>query len=378
MDQKTLETMRRQEALQSALQAIWEGQIKNPKSGFAGVAFEGNGLSLYWKGSLTRDMANAVARARRTGSVVVKPARFSAEELKTESEKIDKKVKQYGATDIQAVGFAPDGSGLHITRQSDATRAAIAAARAKRGKPPVVPANRMLAEAGLDVPVTLETAKAPLTLATTRTTDYSPWNGGGRWTNASKNLLCTTGFGVHSYGHSYILTAAHCASAGDYLTEAGQYMGPVYYDDWAYDILLIDTPGWHIIFDGTPTTSNTKNVNSWGYWATNELVCQSGATSGTICGLEELQSENIYSTAPDSDGDYGYTMYGEIETTQVNGGTAVQGGDSGGPVFTLDGTGVRAKGIVSAMGSDTTMYFQDWGTIISEFAAFPNTSSTTS
>jgi hypothetical protein len=39
----------------------------------------------------------------------------------------------------------------------------------------------------------------------------------------------------------------------------------------------------------------------------------------------------------------------------VDGGTAGRGGDSGGPVFTLDGSGVRAKGIVSAGGGNTTL-----------------------
>ena len=283
LDRQTLATMRHQEALQPALQAIWEEQTKHPQSGFAGVAFEGDGLSLYWKGVLTPGMTMAVARARRTGPLVVKPAPFSAAELEAEGKKIDTKIQQHGATDIQTFGFAPDGTGLYITRQPDATRAAFAAARARHGKAPVVPAEQLVAEAGVIVPVRFDTATAPLTQDATRTTDSSPWNGGGMWTNATKGVSCTTGFGVHSYGHSYILTAAHCASNGDYLTAAGHYMGPVYYDDWAYDILFIDTPGWHVIFDGSPTTSNTKNVNSWGYWAANELVCQSGISSGTVC-----------------------------------------------------------------------------------------------
>ena len=379
IDAKTLATMRRQEALQPAVQALWDEQVRSPQSGFAGVVFEGDGLSLYWKGDLTSAMATAVTSARRAGPVAVKPAPFSAAELQAAGEKINKKIREHGATDIQTVGSAPEGTGIHVARQPDATRAAIAAVRARHGKAPVVPAERMVAEADVGVPVTVSTAATPLIPATTRTTDVSPWNGGGRWTNASKGDLCTTGFGVHSYGHSYVLTAAHCASDGDRLTAAGTNMGPVYYDDWSYDILLINAPGWHVIFDGTSTTSVTKNVNSWGYWAKNELVCQSGATSGTICGLKQIESTDVYwpQSNPDSDGDWGYTVHGLIKTTQVNGQTAVRGGDSGGPVFSLDGAGVRAKGTVSA-GSGTTMYFQDWATVLSRFAAYPNTTGTTS
>ena len=82
---------------------------------------------------------------------------------------------------------------------------------------------------------------------------------------------------------------------------------------------------------------------------------------------------------PDSDGDWGYTIYGLIETVQIDGQVAALQGDSGGPVFTLDGAGVRAKGITSSSGtSSNVFYFQDWATVLSRFAAYPNTSSTTS
>jgi hypothetical protein len=62
MDPETLATMRKQEALQPALQAIWDEQRQNPTSGFAGVAFEVDGLTLYWKGGLTPGMETALAR----------------------------------------------------------------------------------------------------------------------------------------------------------------------------------------------------------------------------------------------------------------------------------------------------------------------------
>jgi hypothetical protein len=46
-------------------------------------------------------------------------------------------------------------------------------------------------------------------------------------------------------------------------------------------------------------------------------------------------------------------------------------------VFTLDGTGMRTKGTVSAFSDPNLMYFQDWATILSRFAAYPNVSGTT-
>jgi hypothetical protein len=381
MDQKTLATMRKQEALQPALQAIWDEQMRSPKSGFAGVAFEGDGLTLYWKGALTSGMDAALTRARRFGSVTLKSAPYSHADLQAESEKIERRVKQVGATDIQEVGLAPDGTGLYVTRHPTATLNAFAAKRKSRGKAPIVPADRLVADAGVRVPVRVDTASYPANFAVTRFTDFRPWNGGGKFSNISANVQCTTGFGVHSGGHSYILTAAHCASGNDYLTSGdGTYMGPVYIDDWAYDILLIDTDGWHVIFDGPRNTTSTKNVLGWTGWASGELVCQSGEISGTICNIRQLYEISISfpQDHPDSDGDWGYTVYGMIKAWQIDGGIAVRGGDSGGPVFTIYGSGVYAKGITSAGAESPYLYFQDWITIGQRFNAWPNTSGTIS
>ncbi len=377
LDAATLNTMRQQEALQPALQAIGDEQVKDPTSGYAGIAFEGAGLTLYWKGALTPGMTAALQSGRRSGSVVVKPAPFSAAELHAEGSKIHGEISRRGATDIQSIGYEVDGTGLYITKQPFATMATFAAARIRHGKAPIVPAEQLVTEAEVTVPVRFEAATSDIT-PSSRTSDSSPWNGGGRWTNTTKGVNCTTGFGVHSYGHSYVLTAAHCASAGDVVKEHGVLMGPVHYDGWSYDLLLIDAPGWHVTFDGSPTTSNTKNVNSWGYWAANELVCQSGATSGTVCGIKQVRSLDITWSHPDSDGDWGYAVYGVIESVKTDGTAAGQGGDSGGPVFTLDGAGVRAKGILCSGSSPNYMYFQDWATVLSQTAAYPNTTSTTS
>jgi hypothetical protein len=381
MDSETLATMRRQGALQPALQMIWTEQNRVPESGFAGVAFEGDGLTLYWKGALTPGMEAALVRARRVGPVTVKAAPFSEAELRAESDKVHRMIKQLGATDVQGVGLAPDGTGLYVTRQPVATQAAFAARRKSRGKAPIVPADRLVAQAGVRVPVRFDTATHPVEMGVTRFTDFEPWNGGGKWVNVSANAQCTTGFGVHSGGHSYVLTAAHCASAGDYLTSAnGTYMGPVAVDDWAYDILLIDTDGWHVMFDGPRNTSSTKNVNGWTGWASGELVCQSGQISGTVCNIRQLYEISISfpPNAPDSDGDWGYTVYGMIKSWQIDGGIAFRGGDSGGPVFTIYGSGVIAKGISSAGAESPYLYFQDWNTIGNRLGAYPNINGTIS
>nr|WTA65107.1 S1 family peptidase [Micromonospora sp. NBC_00855] len=387
LDSALLAEMRRQNELEPALRAIWEEQLKTPTSGFAGVAFEGKGLSVYWKGGLTPGMSSTLARARNWGPVEVKQAAYSEAELQTAGQKIHQASRSHRGSEIQSVGYKPDGSGLEVTRGPAIVDPGSAkdSSFARSAKAPVA---QVLQEAKVSVPVTVIDATQPLDLMVSRLDDSPPWNGGGRWEawrGLDKRNTCTTGFGVHANGRSYVLSAGHCGTPPDVAfqgtngSSAFDEMGPVYDDDWRSDLLMINSPGWYKIFDGTSTTSTTKNVTGYGYWAANQLVCQSGRTSGTVCGLKQVQSQGleVSCNTPDSDGDCGYVIEGVIRTTQVDGAPAARGGDSGGPVFTLDGSGVRAKGILVG-GGGTSMYFQDWADVIRVYGAYPNTSSSTS
>jgi hypothetical protein len=191
---------------------------------------------------------------------------------------------------------------------------------------------------------------------------------------------CTTGFGVHSGSpaQSWVLTAAHCAELGDQARHrSGYFMGGINSDQDEYDLLLINADGFFVIYDGHSSTSYTKRVMSFGYWAANELVCSSGSVSGTICDLRQDYSVNVnFVCQPGQTEGCGHTVRGLIRTTQLQGRRAVRPGDSGGPVFTLDGVGVRAKGVISAGSTNQAlMYFQDWADVIRLFGAYPNTTS---
>ncbi|NIL57124.1 hypothetical protein HCB18_09345 [Salinispora arenicola] len=381
LDPALLAEMRRQNMLEPAVHGIWDEHLKTPQSGFAGVAFEGKGLSVYWKGELTPGMSAAIARAREWGTVTVKPAAYSDAELQAAGRKIMAASLRHSDHDIQSIGFEPDGSGLEVARGPQTVHPDSVGTSRATG--PLTPAAQILQEAAVEVPVTVVDGSEPMELMVSRSDDSPPWNGGGQWESRRGLELrgkCTTRFGVRASGRTFVLSAGHCGTPPDYAYQGsfGQSgfaeMGPVHSDDWRSDLLLIDASGWYKIFDGSANTTTTKVVNSWGYWSANQLACQSGRTSGTVCGLKQIRSENFHvnCSKPDSDGDCNYWIEGVIRADQVDGATAARGGDSGGPVFTLNGSGVRAKGITVG-GTGSSMWFQDWADVIRVFGAYPRT-----
>ena len=218
-----------------------------------------------------------------------------------------------------------------------------------------------MAERGGRVPVTITQATQDTRLWSGRRDDSAPWNAGGYIYNPDasdgRTWHCTSGFAMNYNGASYVITSAHCGTPPDrFYNYNGSLMGSSYKEDWDKDMMLINARGYPWMFDGTATTTTHKVVHSWGYRATGELLCQSGSSSGTVCGLK-TQSGDVTNQGCDSDGDC-YYMHGLTRAIQVDGRTGGQGGDSGGPVFSLDGSGVRAKGVVHG-GSGTSLLFQD-------------------
>ena len=82
--------------------------------------------------------------------------------------------------------------------------------------------------------------------------------------------------------------------------------------------------------------------------------------TGTSCSLQ-TQSGTVANYICDSDNDC-FTTYDLGKVIKTDSVIASQEGDSGAPVFSLDGNGVRAKGVVSA-GDGTTMVFATMDTI---------------
>src|SRR5262245_21331262 len=112
IDPNILATMRQQEALQPAVTALYEAYMKEQDSGFAGIAFEGDGVTLYWKGPFSPEMSAAINLARETAPIQIMQAAVSMAEMKSDAEKIHKRVQALGGSEIQKVVTKYDGSGL--------------------------------------------------------------------------------------------------------------------------------------------------------------------------------------------------------------------------------------------------------------------------
>jgi hypothetical protein len=370
-----LAQMRQQAALHPAADMITSEIDRIPGSGFTSLAFEDGGLTVYWKGAVPGSVSGAITNARKFGHINIRAAKYSKAETDTAIEKIIAAGKS--GSEVNRILAKHDGSGIEIERM--ATTVAIdARSKAAASGRSLATLEDVVSRADLKgVAVTIKEGGTPITLAACaggvckRRDDQPAWNGGS-WFNVpntpSGTLHCTSGFGVMKGGISYMAIASHCANTTNIFQDyTGEHVGGVYDDDWSLDIMLINARGWGRIFDGDALTSQSKAVKSAGGMIVNELLCQSGSTSGTICGLK---TGGTYASVHgcDSDGDC-YNMWDMEYATQVDGAIAVRKGDSGGPIFSLDGDGVRIKGVVTGYttGKQTEIHYQGWGSLSSRF-----------
>ncbi|MEV6985230.1 S1 family peptidase [Sphaerisporangium sp. NPDC051017] len=349
-----------QEPLRKAAHIIRQVVEDTKPAGYMSVAFGEGEVELYWKGALPAPIEAAVAEARKIVPVKVVPAKYSYKELDAASEQVRKAAYANRSAGVRSVRIPYDGSGLRVG--VDQTGLGVA-----RATSAFTAAANILPK--LPVAHTLE--KADLITKTGRLNDHEQWLGGGRIRNYSRNFIgCTGGFGVQGYdGYKYILTAGHCGKPGDWFVDGVQnndWVGQVKYENTGHDTMLIASNAQGSIWDGPADSYYHKPVVAWDWVYPNELFCSSGSYTGVRCGLKQHDFTAWYC---DFDIYNNFECYDDlIEAHQVDGLRATQPGDSGGPVFTLSGSGVVAKGIISGHGvSQNIMYFQDFATARNDF-----------
>jgi hypothetical protein len=292
--------------MQQQLNAAADRVVAANGDGFAGIvaAPENRELRVYWAGQVPA----AVTGLAKGVSIKFLPARYSQKTLQGEASRL---IQQAG---VSAVAAKPDGSGLTVASRDVARRQALSSS---------VPLEQTSAE------------PAPAT----RGNDFAPYWGGARWGG------CSTGFAVWQGGVTKMLSAGHCGSNGQAAYDGGgDFMGYVEGDDNSRDRLLVNARSAGRVYDGGVGVGEfSKPVIAAAHSYPGNWVCNSGAYSGALCGIQVKYTNATVNI--------GYLVYETVWAEQVDHIAPVGNGDSGGPVFDLtpDYSQTIAKGTNTAI-----------------------------
>jgi hypothetical protein len=327
----------------------WEVE-RGQYPGYASIVLEEKGVALWWKGALPRRMAAIVAEAATIAPVRIARAKHSLAELKDAAAQIRAHV--FPGSSIQAIKFDPTGAGLILSVDETNVAKALFDVDPQQATSFI---TQSLPQVAVSMRVTFEAPLTPIS----RNDDQSPWSGGARIINTTIGAGCTSGFGVRNSSGEHILTAGHCGSVGHRFTDGqGEFIGNVGLRNQTHDVLLIPTPNAsNRIYVGGANSNTTKLVSDFDHVFVGELLCQSGvssanATGAPVCNLRVLF---FYQDPEDL-----------VEAEQINGQVAARPGDSGGPVYSDQGSSVIAKGTTTRV-AGSRLGFQDFITANRDF-----------
>jgi len=311
--------------------------------------------------SQAQNFLTAVRRANPkadTGLVNVLQGKKSGQQLKKEIDAI--LADPALPFEVELAGPSVDGGAIELAVNDPAaakaylTAPAVAAARSAAG--------------GTPVRITQAAPSRPLS----RWNDISPFYAGAALGPASGTLsYCTSGIPAVSTwdGRQWLVTAGHCYNVNDYVyTAGGNYIGQVKYDLPAIDSVFIETPTYRDTWDGTDATGYARYLNGVRNVAVNDFSCQLGYNSKVVCNIQTVYAGNASWNVNGTTvwGSYGIPYYG---------GVVGRGGDSGGPVITINDPNSRElNGIVSvgygcgASGCTTGLGWVDVWSIFNTFA----------
>jgi len=327
----------------------WEIE-RGQYQGYASVVIEDKGVALWWKGAMPRRMTAVVAEAAMIAPVRIARAEHSLAELKAAAAQIRAHV--FPGSMIQAIKFDPTGAGLILSVDETNAAKALFDVNPQEATSFI---TQSLPEVGVPMRVTFEAALTPIS----RDNDQSPWSGGARIVNTTIGAGCTSGFGVRNSSGNHILTAGHCGSLGDRFTDGqGEFIGNVGSRNQTHDVLLIPTPNANNrIYVGGANSNTTKFVSGFDHVFIGELLCQSGVTSANATGAPVCNLRVLFFYQDPED---------LVEAEQINGQIAARPGDSGGPVYSDQGSSVIAKGTTTRV-AGSRLGFQDFITANRDF-----------
>jgi hypothetical protein len=308
-----------QRPLVAAASLIRRGVDNGAYVGYASVVIEEREVVLWWKGELPEPMAVVVGEAGRSAPVRVAPALYSEAELVAAADAV--RAKLGPDSPFHAVKLEPDGSGLILGAAPKASFAPDA--------------MRILGEQlGGSVPTRLVLEDPPQLVS--KHDDRAPWSGGVSIWNQTAGALCTSGFGVKNGSGVQLLTAAHCGQTNDrWADRQGEFIGTGGSRNANDDVMIIPTGSVsNRIYAGGPDDGTQKTVSGWDRVFIGELLCQAGNSMAERIG-RPLCNLKVLNINPSN---------GEVEADQQNGQDSAIPGDSGGPVYSDQGSHVVAKG----------------------------------
>lgn len=298
-----------------------------------------------------RDLNERVQAHRQGVPFEILPAEHSYADLASVRDRMDSDIVSMRGEGVYVVFWGPDPVTNSVT---------VGVAN-----PPADAEQRLKNRYG---PLVRVVAAAPALPASSRLNDTSPWNTGDAIT-FDNGHYCSSGPAVKtSTGKTYLLTAGHCVLdtaaswTGNYIYRtfngspviaggSGTQMGNMAaeLDSSGYDAALIDTSASGLGFRTAGTNDTGTAVAQKQEFAStvNTSVCASGAYSGERCAAVVSQAD--VSTA----GADGYTRIHSVVATNAT--TDVAGsGDSGGPVYTVQSTGLFMTGLIWGVGNTVT------------------------
>ena len=329
----------------------------NPLSGYSSIALGERSVVLRWKGALPRSVEAAVDQARKDVTIEVINARHTNAQMQAKVAHVQQATKKLAGGVPFAVSMPIEGDKVRVEVEGDVVT------KVKGG----------LAALGLPVGVSYGDVPEPAG----RLNDTPEFYGGARIANASSGQRCTTGFAVkHWSGGEFLVTAGHCGWPGANFYNGladqnnwSQWVGSASQEHVSYDLLLIPTQDLYVspgrVFNNRwGYSETTMQVNGWAHPYHNEYVCTSGSYTGEVCGVR-VDTSSAYSYC-------GYASYNAYEcwsgmyrAWQGAGLRAVQGGDSGGPVYNYNRSamGIISGGNTKDGGPGTMVIFQDFHTV---------------
>ncbi|GAB1690997.1 hypothetical protein [Krasilnikovia sp. M28-CT-15] len=303
------------------------------RPGYAGIEINSHrrSVTLYWHGTLPRDVKRLVASQRERAPVELRSAPHSRRQLLDAADRVVRDAQARGDRSVLRVGVPVDGSALQV-------------GVAEQGQ------DARLAVIADDVRLAVTTER-PARALFSRVADTAPFWGGARILNTHTGGGCSTGFGVNSGGSSAMLTAAHCGANmvpfvnGDFTS----FVGLAEQRSAQADTMLIRTQTQGRVYGGNSTASTSQPVAGTSANIVGDYMCTLGAYSGGICDVAVAAvDEFIFTTVG--------LMGPLVRAEQVQHTSAAGEGDSGGPVISLTGPNwsvLNANGTISA-GDDAT------------------------